>query len=294
MEPLEIQYNRNRRAIGLSGIEYSFTCKGGAMRTLVLLPLLLALAAPSAAWSGSADTARSVAPRPVSPRLVTVLQVTALPAAVRPTFGQGIYADPAVLCQTAVTTAEYVNRLPPRLLEAISLTESGRPDPRSGHLRAWPWTINAEGAGIFFETKPQAVAAVKALQARGIRSIDVGCLQVNLMYHPDAFASLEEAFDPRGNANYAARFLNALYAEGNDWVHAVAAYHSETPALGDAYRVLVMTRWQNGDPRVPAPAQAAYRDFSGADQGRGDPVRGNLAYGAFAPSSRVYGAFAPR
>ena len=47
------------------------------------------------------------------------------------------------------------------------------------------------------QTRQQAVAAVQALQARGVRSIDVGCLQVNLMYHPIAFASLDDAFDPR-------------------------------------------------------------------------------------------------
>ena len=136
--------------------------------------------------------------------------------------------------------------------------------------------------GSFSRPRQQAVAAVRALQARGVRSIDVGCLQVNLMYHPAAFASLDEAFDPRSNAAYAARFLNTLYAERRDWAHAIAAYHSETPALGDAYRVLVMARWQNGDLRAAAPVTSAYGDF----------VRRDVAYGAFAPSSRVYGAFA--
>jgi soluble lytic murein transglycosylase-like protein len=122
---------------------------------------------------------------------------------------------------------------------------------------------------------------VKALQARGVQSIDVGCLQVNLMYHPHAFTSLEDAFDPRSNALYAARFLNALYAEGKDWQHAIAAYHSETPALGDAYRVLVMARWQN--PGLRPEHLTPYQDFAAA----------GTVYGAFAPASRVYGAFAP-
>lgn len=211
----------------------------------------------------------------------------AWPAEARPAGVKVETADPALLCETAVTTAEYVARVPPRLLGAISLTETGRVDPTSGHVRPWPWTINAEGEGQFFETKPQAIAAVKALQVRGGQSIDVGCLQVNLMYHPDAFASLDEAFDPRANANYGARFLNALYAEEKDWAHAIAAYHSETPVLGEAYRVLVMARWQNGE--AAAPAQTAYRDFAPADHAPSDQ-----AYGAFAPSSRVYGAFAPR
>jgi hypothetical protein len=247
-----------------SGIAYSFPCRDGAMRSSRWFPLLLALVVPSAAWSGPLDS-----PRPA----------TARPASVRAAES----ADPAVLCETAITTAEYIGRLPPRLLGAIGLTETGRVDPATGSVRPWPWTINAEGQGQFFETKAQAIAAVKALQARGVQSIDIGCLQVNLMYHPDAFATLEDAFDPRTNAAYAARFLNALYADGRDWARAIAAYHSETPALGDAYRVLVMARWQNGDLRAVAPpATTAYQDF----------VRRDAAYGAFAPASRVYGAFA--
>jgi hypothetical protein len=232
------------------------------MRLMVCFPLLLfivALAtAADGAWAGPLDL-----PRPASARLVQP-------------------ADPALLCETAVTSAEYVGRLPARMLGAIALTESGRMDGASGRARPWPWTINAEGEGHFFETKQQAVAAVKTLQARGVRSIDVGCLQVNLMYHPNAFATIDDAFDPRANSAYAARFLNALYVAGRDWPKAIAAYHSETPALGDAYRVLVMARWQHGDARAVAPIATAYGDF----------VRRDVAYGAFAPTSRVYGAFA--
>ena len=32
----------------------------------------------------------------------------------------------------------------------------------------WPWTINAEGVGSFYETKAAAIAAVRDLQARGL------------------------------------------------------------------------------------------------------------------------------
>lgn len=194
----------------------------------------------------------------------------------------GEVADPPALCETAVTSASYAARLPPRLLQAISVTETGRPDPRTGRLRPWPWTINAEGAGQFFPTRQAAVDAVKALQARGVRSIDVGCMQVNLMYHHDAFPNLDAAFDPTRNARYAAHFLNTLYAGLKDWPRAIAAYHSETPALGQAYRVLVLARWQNPDFTAPRGPTSAYRDF----------VPERQIYGAFQSPSRVYGAFA--
>jgi hypothetical protein len=231
---------------------------------------------------------------PFATRSVSGRPVVSLPVKPRAAGRQAAATDPATLCETAVTTAEYVNLLPPRLLAAISLTESGRVEPATGRVRPWPWTINAEGVGQFFATQQEAITTVKALQAQGVQSIDVGCLQVNLMYHPDAFRSLEDAFEPRTNANYAARFLNALYAVSKDWAVAIAAYHSETPALGDAYRALVMARWRNGDLHAPAARRVVYGDFAQNSKAYGDKAYDDRAYGAFAPRSRVYGAFAPR
>jgi soluble lytic murein transglycosylase-like protein len=192
--------------------------------------------------------------------------------------------DPPALCEAAAAAAEYTARLPPRLLSAISLTETGRLDAATGRLRPWPWSVDIDGAGQFFATREDAIAAVKAAQAQGVKSIDVGCMQVNLMFHPDAFADLEQAFDPTTNARYAARFLNALYAVSHDWSHAIAAYHSETPALGDAYRVVVLARWQNPDlhaqPAAIGPA-SAYQAFAPRREVYADFQSPSLVYGAF-------------
>jgi hypothetical protein len=189
---------------------------------------------------------------------------------------------PFALCETAIDIAESAGRLPPGLLIAIAEEESGRRDQDSGLIRPWPWTINAEGEGHYYHTKAQAIEAVRTLQARGVRSVDVGCMQINLFFHAGAFATLEEAFDPHANALYAAHFLNMLYAAGHDWPRAIGAYHSETPALAAPYRTLVLARWQR--PHViPAPvAQVAYRAF----------VEPQQVYGAFAPTERAYGAWA--
>ncbi len=193
-------------------------------------------------------------------------------------------ATPHALCETAIVTAEYVERIPARLLAAIAEQETGRFDPATGTIRPWPWSINAEGAGQYFAAKHEAVAAVRALQAQGVRSIDVGCMQINLLHHPDAFLNLEEAFDPRRNALYAARFLNALYTNHKDWPLAIGAYHSETPALGGAYRALVMARWQRPDFLRSVPASAAYNAFPDT----------KTVYGAFASSGSAYGNAPPR
>lgn len=189
-------------------------------------------------------------------------------------------ADPPAACEAAITTAQHAAQLPLGLLASIALVESGRPDPHTGAVRPWPWTINVGGLGFYFPTKAAAVTAVRALLDLGVQSIDVGCLQVNLMYHPAAFASLEQAFDPFANARYAARFLDALYDRTKDWVQAAGDYHSQTPALGAAYRIQVLARWRPGTSAMPrvygdfAPQEVAYADF-----------REDAAYGAFAPAA---------
>jgi soluble lytic murein transglycosylase-like protein len=196
-------------------------------------------------------------------------------------------ASPAQLCEAALVTAERAEQLPARMMGAIAVVETGRSDAASGTLRPWPWTINAEGEGFFFATKQQAIDAVRLLQARGVRSIDVGCMQVNLMFHPDAFASLDQAFDPETNARYAARFLTALHTTHRDWPAAIAAYHSETPAIGADYRQRVLARWDR-----PGIAPGIIGHYPGIIGHYTDFAPRSARYGDFASHSQVYGAFA--
>src|SRR5271167_1133386 len=72
-----------------------------------------------------------------------------------------------LLCRSAVAAAERGNGIPAHLLAAINRVESGRRDPATGAVHPWPWTVNAEGEGHFYDTKAEAIAAVRAMQARG-------------------------------------------------------------------------------------------------------------------------------
>lgn len=81
------------------------------------------------------------------------------------------------------------------------------------------------------------------MQLKGIKSIDVGCMQVNLYYHPNAFHNLTDAFDPDKNVAYAARFLTGLKNEHASWRTAVAHYHSANPIHHIAYRQNVLGVW---------------------------------------------------
>ncbi|UFN48194.1 transglycosylase SLT domain-containing protein [Roseomonas sp. OT10] len=167
-----------------------------------------------------------------------LLLLLALPVTARAN-GPGGLPSPSALCRAAIAAAEREYGLPAGLLAAIGRVESGRRDPATGETGPWPWTMNAEGRGKFFPGKAEAVAEVRQLRAGGMRLIDVGCMQINLHHHPNAFASLEEAFDPLANARYAARFLKELQSTRNDWMQAAANYHSNTPERAAAYRAAV-------------------------------------------------------
>lgn len=135
--------------------------------------------------------------------------------------------------------------IPTHLLSAIASTESGRYDKKLKIVLPWPWTVASGGKGQYFDTKEEAVAAVKKMRANGIKNIDVGCMQVNLHHHSGAFANIEQAFEPEYNVAYSATFLRNLYNGNHSWKQAASDYHSKTPALGKKYIGMVYNSWFN-------------------------------------------------
>ncbi len=206
-------------------------------------------------------------------RLLALLLLLAFPALAEDAPG---YAQ----CEASIEIAQKQQRIPAKLMPAISRVESGRLDPVTRRVRAWPWTINVEGTGYFFESKAEAIAAVRGLQAKGPRSIDVGCMQVNLIYHPHAFADLDTAFDPEANTKYAAHFLAALYHQTKDWNLATAAYHSQDAERGEDYQRRVFGK-------VMTPMQPTITTATLAK-----PAPPTAAFGAWPTSSVNFAAFA--
>lgn len=137
------------------------------------------------------------------------------------------------LCVREILLAQMRHDIPDNLLLGIGLQESGL--YRDGELTVWPYAANAEGRGKYFETEAEATAWVAAQQQAGVKSIDVGCMQINMLWHPDAFDSVTEGFNPARNVEYAAKYLARLYRSKGSWREAAAAYHSRTEELGQAY-----------------------------------------------------------
>lgn len=148
--------------------------------------------------------------------------------------GASIPGDPSHICDQVAHFAAEKTGVPLSVLKAISLTETGR--KQGGRFRPWPWTINMEGAGHWFDSKEEARAYVDKEFARGARSFDIGCFQINYKWHGEEFASIDEMFDPMANALYAARLLGQLHAEMGNWGKAAGAYHSRTQKFAERYQ----------------------------------------------------------
>lgn len=128
-------------------------------------------------------------------------------------------------CPEALEAAALRYGVPTDLMLAVGRVESGLS----------PFAVNAAGISHFAADSASAIAFVESQRSAGIQSIDVGCGQVNLAWHPDAFTDLETAFDPEENAAYAAAFLSSLHERTGNWRQAAARYHSATPTLQTAY-----------------------------------------------------------
>ncbi|MEM8880895.1 MAG: transglycosylase SLT domain-containing protein [Pseudomonadota bacterium] len=119
--------------------------------------------------------------------------------------------------------------MPQPVLFAITRTETAR------YGTPWPWTVNMEGTGHWFDSRAEAQAFAQSRYEDGARNFDIGCFQINHRWHGEHFASIEEMFDPDLNARYAAQFLIELYMELGSWDAAVGAYHSRTPRYAARY-----------------------------------------------------------
>lgn len=161
-------------------------------------------------------------------------------------------AAPGAMCLEEISQQEARRGIPAGLLAAVARAESGG-SRYADAGQPWPWTLNVGGRGMFFASKAEALTAIEtARREQPGTNIDVGCMQISLRHHGDAFDSLEDALDPVLNVRYAASFLASLQEKSGSWSDAAGRYHSGTPDLAAAYRERVFAFWKGTRP-VTAP-----------------------------------------
>lgn len=123
-------------------------------------------------------------------------------------------------CESEILAAANRYAVPAGILYSVGLAETGR----KGSLQ--PYALNVEGKSVFASSKAQALDVFAAARADGKQLIDLGCMQINYLYHHEAFASVGQMLDPHHNVDYAARFLADLHERHQTWTMAVARYHA--------------------------------------------------------------------
>jgi len=137
--------------------------------------------------------------------------------------------------------------LPPKVLYAIALTESGKRLP-SSRTRPWPWTLNIEGRGHYYPTRLDAFQALRTHLGRGVTNIDVGLMQVNWRYHRARLRDPWTALDPYYNLRLGAWLLASQCRDSQDLWEAVGRYHAPgNSKRAAAYRQHFLTRYDKLD-----------------------------------------------
>lgn len=149
-------------------------------------------------------------------------QAPSVPGAATSTPAKDPARKPAAqgICERELARAAAKYQIPLQILYAVALTESGT---GSG---LQPLMLHIEGKDHLPPSLPEALRMFHAANARGVKLIDIGCMQVNWYWHREEFRTLEEIFDPRLNVEQGARFLKELRQRHGSWTMAVARYNA--------------------------------------------------------------------
>jgi hypothetical protein len=139
-------------------------------------------------------------------------------------------------CVREILIAQKKYGIPDNLLLAIGLQETGIKG-KDGVMTVWPYSVNAKGVGKWFNTKAEAIDWANKKYSSGIKSIDIGCMQINQKWHPKAFVNIEEGFDEKKNVTYAAELLVSLKKAGRKvQLHFIALHQSTEINMQSCYQ----------------------------------------------------------
>ncbi|MCK4842445.1 MAG: transglycosylase SLT domain-containing protein [Methylococcales bacterium] len=117
------------------------------------------------------------------------------------------------------------NNIPTVILYAVALAESAtKIKPR--HYKPWPWTLNVAGIPRRYSTRKSAYKGLIYFLQQGVKSIDIGIMQINWRYHHKKLGTPWQALEPIHNIQTGASILNGEYKITGEWKQAIGRYHS--------------------------------------------------------------------
>ena len=117
------------------------------------------------------------------------------------------------------------NKIPTVILYAVALAESGQKIKVAGY-KPWPWTLNVAGVPRRYPTRKAAYNSLMYFLQQGVKSIDIGIMQINWRYHHKRLGTPWQALEPIHNTRTGAQILNDEYKKIGEWKQAIGRYHS--------------------------------------------------------------------
>lgn len=115
-------------------------------------------------------------------------------------------------------------RVPPNVLYAVALQESGR--RMAGRVVPWPWTLNVAGQSRRYANRREACADLRrVLQVTPATRVDVGLGQLNVGHQRHRVRHPCELLQPYRNLRLAATILREQYTVQDGWLIAAGRYH---------------------------------------------------------------------
>ncbi|MCP5405702.1 MAG: transglycosylase SLT domain-containing protein [Pseudomonadaceae bacterium] len=110
---------------------------------------------------------------------------------------------------------------------AVQALISANPAATSIRLKPRPFSRR-------FSNADDATAYVYGMFAKGHKNMDLGLMQINWRVHGSKLGSVQNAFNPRANLDYAVNYLLEHRAT-RDWWGSVGRYHSGTAYYANKY-----------------------------------------------------------
>ena len=147
-------------------------------------------------------------------------------------------------CVDPVLKAEQDHDIPPGLLLAMALVESGT----NGEPNAL--ALNVNGRQVTAHNETEAVSRLRASTTKGNQRTNatVGCMQLSVGHHLRRFSTLESMIDPARNATYGAGYLRQHHDELGSWSAAVQRFQGGSARQRIAYQCRVHSALVGLDP----------------------------------------------
>lgn len=153
-------------------------------------------------------------------------------------------------CPAIISHFEKLYGIPDKLLASIATVES----------RNSPWAVYALKKSRFFSTQEGAIDYIQKLKAKGVKNINIGCMQINLQSHGRRFKNLSDILPPYQNIAYAAKLMKILYTQYGSWETAVKHYHSSSSLHNVSYKDRVFSVWahKKGETYTASPQSVSW------------------------------------